>query len=83
MMDPMGGTGGEMSGSGTTANNNFDNDIHHHPSSNLKYNEIVDPYIVQMNISKIERIRSVMGIVSGCIAGIVGYTGMEGFGTCQ
>ena len=49
--------------------------------SNLKSNEIVDPLIVQMNLSRIERIRSVMGISSGCIAGILGLTGMEGFGT--
>ena len=51
--------------------------------NNLKSNEIVDPLIVQMNLSSIERIRSVMGIASGCIAGILGLTGMEGFGTCR
>lgn len=50
-------------------------------NQNVKSNEIVDPLIVQMNLSRIERIRSVMGIASGCIAGILGLTGMEGFGT--
>lgn len=48
---------------------------------NIKANEIVDPYLVQLNLARLERIRSVMGIASGCIAGIVGFTGVEGFGT--
>ena len=48
--------------------------------NNVKSNEIVDPLIVQMNLSRIEHIRSVMGIASGCIAGTLGLTGIEGFG---
>ena len=40
--------------------------------------EVFDPMILQFNLQRIERIRSVMGIASGCIAGIAGLTGWEG-----
>jgi EMC6 len=72
MMDPMGDIGGPAE------NAAVENVLVHH---NLKANEIVDPYIVQLNLARLERIRSVMGITSGCIAGILGFTGLEGFGT--
>jgi hypothetical protein len=42
--------------------------------------EIFDPMIMQYNLARIERIQSVMGIASGCIAGIAGFTGIEGLG---
>jgi hypothetical protein len=78
MMDPMADVGaGSSDGSAAAVSLDVSTGAH----SNLKSNEIVDPLIVQMNLSRIERIRSVMGIASGCIAGIVGLTGMEGFGT--
>jgi EMC6 len=48
--------------------------------TNLRSNEIVDPLVVHLNLSRIERIRSVMGIASGCTAGILGLTGLHGFG---
>lgn len=72
MMDPMGDIGGPAE------NAAVDNVLLH---QNIKANEIVDPYLVQLNLARLERIRSVMGIASGCIAGIVGLTGVEGFGT--
>lgn len=72
MMDPMGDIGG------AAENSAVDNVLLH---QNLKANEIVDPNLVQLNLARLERIRSVMGIASGCIAGIVGFTGLEGFGT--
>jgi hypothetical protein len=74
MMDPMGDVGANV-------DNNAAVDATTGAYHNLRSNEIVDPLIVQMNLSRIERIRSVMGIASGCIAGILGLTGMEGFGT--
>jgi hypothetical protein len=75
MMDPMGDIG-----AGEDEAPAMDSNMLH---LNLKSNEIVDPYIVQFNLARIERIRSVMGILSGSIAGIVGFTGIEGFGTLQ
>lgn len=42
--------------------------------------EVFDPIILTLNLARIERIRSVMAIASGCIAGIAGFTGLEGFG---
>jgi hypothetical protein len=44
--------------------------------------EIFDPMILHYNLARIERIHAVMGIASGCMAGIAGFTGLEGFGTC-
>ena len=72
MMDPMGDIGG------ATENSSVDNVLMH---QNVKSNEIVDPYLVQLNLARLERIQSVMGIVSGCVAGILGFTGFEGLGT--
>ena len=42
--------------------------------------EVFDPMILTLNLARIERIRSVMAIASGCIAGISGFTGLQGFG---
>jgi EMC6 len=72
MMDPMEDIGGP------SENAAVENILIH---QNLKANEIVDPYLVQLNLARLERIRSVMGIASGCIAGILGFTGLKGFGT--
>jgi hypothetical protein len=38
----------------------------------------IDPIAMNENMKRIDRIRSVMGIVSGCVAGICGMTGLEG-----
>lgn len=76
MMDPMGDVGaGGVDNTAAAASLDAATGAYH----NLKSNEIVDPLVVQLNLSRIERIRSVMGIASGCIAGILGLTGMEGF----
>jgi hypothetical protein len=42
--------------------------------------EVFDGMAYQMNMARMERIRSVMGIASGCIVGICGFTGFQGFG---
>ena len=43
--------------------------------------EIFDGFAAQGNAIKMDRIRSFMGILSGCVAGILGFTGMLGIGT--
>ena len=50
------------------------------PTDDIDSKEVFDPMILQFNLQRIERIRSVMGIASGCIAGIAGLTGFEGIG---
>jgi len=44
--------------------------------------EVFDPMVMQVNLQRIERIRAVMGIASGCVAGIFGFTGWEGLSKC-
>jgi hypothetical protein len=36
---------------------------------------------LQLNMQRIDHIHSVMGVASGCVAGILGLTGLRGFGT--
>ena len=67
MNDPMAGMGAEATTSPAT-----EDDIHS--------KEVFDPMILSCNLQRVERIRSVMGIASGCIAGIAGLTGWEGIG---
>lgn len=67
MMDPMGDIGAADAGFSTE-------DMIHNSK------EIFDPMILHYNMVRIERIQAVMGIASGCIAGIAGFTGLEGFG---
>lgn len=43
-------------------------------------NSIYDFPAAQLNIKKMDDVRSFMGIVSGCVAGICGLTGFEGLG---
>jgi hypothetical protein len=45
--------------------------------------EVLDPIAMQSNMMRIERIRSVMGIAAGCVAGIGGLTSWEGLSTCS
>jgi len=40
--------------------------------------EVFDPMALNQNMQRIDKIRSLMGIVSGCVAGICGLTGLEG-----
>jgi hypothetical protein len=42
--------------------------------------EVFNPMVLQVNMQRIDRIRSVMGIASGCAAGILGLTGLQGLG---
>ena len=41
--------------------------------------EVTDPLVLGTNLQRIDRIRSIMGIASGCVAGIGGLTGLVGF----
>ena len=41
---------------------------------------VIDINTLRYNLQNIDHIRSVMGIVSGCVAGICGLTGWEGLG---
>jgi len=66
MNDPMAGMGQDPSAATTP--------------DNVDSKEVFDPMILQFNLQRIERVRSVMGITSGCIAGIAGLTGWEGIG---
>ena len=43
--------------------------------------EMFHPMLLQLNLAKIDRIRSVMGIAAGCVTGICGFTGLAGLGT--
>lgn len=40
--------------------------------------EVFDPNALNQNMMRIDKVRSFMGIVSGCVAGISGFTGLEG-----
>jgi hypothetical protein len=40
--------------------------------------EVFDPIALQLNMQRIGRMQSVMGIAAGCVAGIAGLTGFEG-----
>ena len=68
MMDPMANLdGGAAPGAATDA------------SSTTK--DVFDPNALNFNLKNIDKIRSFMGIVSGCVAGILGITGiLPGFG---
>jgi hypothetical protein len=41
---------------------------------------VIDINTLRYNLQNIDHVRSVMGIVSGCVAGICGLTGWEGLG---
>lgn len=42
--------------------------------------EVFDPILLNSNLQRIDKIRSLMGIISGCVAGIFGLTGISGLG---
>jgi len=42
--------------------------------------DIFDFPSAQLNIKKMDSVRSFMGIVSGCVAGVCGLTGFQGLG---
>lgn len=65
MMDPMAGLDG---GSAPSA------------ASTSSMKDVVDPNALVFNLKRIDKIRSFMGIVSGCVTGICGLTGLQGLG---
>lgn len=71
MQDPMANLTGEAPGG--QGQNNGSMGI-----GNTK--QVFDPVALQINMQRIDRIRSVMGIAAGSAAGIIGLTGLEGFG---
>lgn len=42
--------------------------------------DVVDITSLRYNLERVDTIRSVMGIASGCVAGICGLTGLQGLG---
>jgi hypothetical protein len=68
MQDPMAGLTSGGDGSNTVTS-----------STNSK--QVVDGMALQLNMKHLDRIRSVMSITSGCIAGILGCSGLQGLGT--
>ena len=42
--------------------------------------DVIDMVSLRINLQRVDKIRSVMGIASGCVAGILGLTGLEGLG---
>ena len=53
------------------------------PGADTDEKDVIDMATLRYNMERVDRIRSVMGIASGCAAGILGLTGLEGFGMCQ
>lgn len=53
------------------------------PGVNTDEKDVIDFTSLRYNMERVDTIRSVMGIASGCAAGILGLTGLEGFGTNQ
>jgi len=43
--------------------------------------DVIDVTSLRYNLERVDKIQSVMGIASGCVAGICGLTGLEGLGT--
>jgi hypothetical protein len=44
--------------------------------------EVFDMNAYRSNFAKMDKIRSFMGIASGCVAGVCGLTGLAGLGEC-
>jgi len=64
MIDPMAGLDGSPQG-----------DV---PADAQNSKEVFDVVALQRNMQRMDKIRSVMGIASGCVSGIIGLTGLEG-----
>ena len=45
--------------------------------------EVFDMNAYRSNLRKMDKIRSFMGIASGCVAGVCGLTGLSGLGKCH
>jgi hypothetical protein len=75
MIDPMAdlaGGGPDMSSMMGGASSN--------PDDNNQ--EVFDMDAFRYNFRKMDKMRSFMGIVAGCVAGILGLTGLSGLGEC-
>ena len=66
MIDPMAGLDDGPGGGAATEENSA--------------KEVFDSTTLRLNYQRVDKIRSVMGIASGCVAGIVGLTNLAGFG---
>lgn len=49
-------------------------------SSETDEKDVIDFTTLRYNMQHIDKVRSVMGIAAGCVAGICGLTGYEGLG---
>jgi hypothetical protein len=58
-------------GGGGSGDNNIDGD---------HSQEVFDTNAYRANFIKMDKIRSFMGIASGCVAGVCGLTGLSGLG---
>jgi hypothetical protein len=56
----------------------------HGPEANIggdaSQQEVFDMDAYKSNFRKVDKIRSFMGIASGCVAGVCGLTGLSGLG---
>ena len=71
MIDPMAdlaGGGPDMAMMGGPSNSDDNN------------KEVFDMDAFRYNFRKMDKIRSFMGIVAGCVAGVLGLTGLSGLG---
>lgn len=64
-IDPTAPAGPEMDGAGSGGDGN---------------QEVFDMNAYRSNLGKMDKIRSFMGIASGCVAGVCGLTGLSGLG---
>lgn len=74
MIDPMANLGNE--GFDPTTSNNAVGDL------SARSNNRINIHAIHLNNKKIDKVRSFMGIISGCVAGVWGLTGLQGLGTC-
>ena len=75
MIDPMADIDG--SGGGGSSIDPATND-----GENSNSQEVFDVHAHRINMKKMDYIRSFMGIASGCVAGVLGLTGLAGLGEC-
>ena len=71
MIDPMADLGGRGPDMTTMGGPSDDNN-----------KEVFDMDAFRYNFRKMDKIRSFMGIVAGCVAGVLGLTGLSGLGEC-
>lgn len=50
------------------------------PTDQEDSKDVFDPIVLNLNLKRVDNVRSFMGIISGCFAGICGFTGLEGLG---